>query len=86
AKSAPKEKGGAGVIKDHKDPQIEQLVGEIKALPQPNYEKHFHPDTQEKIHQNLMEFTKKQKNKHSIKDKLQPFILSMAGIAALLIV
>jgi hypothetical protein len=71
------------VRKENKNPQIDQLVNEIKALPKPDYEQHFNQSVQEKIHKNLMNVNRKLEKKKSIRNKLQPFFLSFAGIAVL---
>jgi hypothetical protein len=71
-------------VRNKKDPEIDRLEEEIKSMPEPDYEKHFNHEIQEKIHQNLMNNTMVQK-KRMIYRNVQPVILGMAGIAALLL-
>ncbi|MCA1054171.1 hypothetical protein LCM10_04165 [Rossellomorea aquimaris] len=72
--------------KENTNPQMDRLVAEIKALPEPDYEKHFDRFTQERIHQHLMDMTRKQKKRKTLTNKLQPIFLSIAGILVLMVI
>lgn len=72
-------------MKKTKDREIDHLVKEIQSLPEPDYEQHFNRETQERIHRNLMNLTITPEKRKTFKNVLQPLILGLAGIAALLL-
>jgi hypothetical protein len=74
------------VRKEYDNPQVDQLVSEIKAMPKPDYDQHFNRSVQEKIHKNLMDVSNKHEKRKSIRNKLQPLLLSLAGIAVLVMI
>jgi hypothetical protein len=65
--------------------EIEQLIKEIKSMPEPDYERHYNHETQEKIYQNIMSYSKKKSTRKKYRKIIQPFILSSVGLAALLL-
>lgn len=65
------------------DREMDQLVEEIKSMPEPDYEQHFNQDIQERMHRNLMNLTVTQKKRKTFRNIIQPLILGFAGIAAL---
>lgn len=64
---------------------LNQLVEEIKSLPEPDFEKEFDINKQNKIHRNLMNFTKNFELKKRRGDLVKSIIAGVAGITALIL-
>ncbi|OIU71698.1 hypothetical protein [Rossellomorea aquimaris] len=72
--------------KEYDNSQVYQLASEITEMPKPDYDRHFNQSVQEKIHKNLMDAAIKHEMKTSLRNKMQPLFLSLAGIAALVMI
>ncbi|MGD7054758.1 hypothetical protein [Sutcliffiella horikoshii] len=62
-----------------------QIVDEIKSLPKPDFEKEFDINRQNKIHENLMTFSRSIESRQRRGDATKRIVAGLAGIAALLL-
>ncbi len=62
-----------------------QLVDEIKSLPKPDFKKEFDINKQNKIHENLMTFSRSIESRRKRGDATKRIVAGLAGLAAILL-
>lgn len=65
--------------------RFKKLIDEIRSFPEPNYEKDFNKEKQEKIHTNLMKIAIKHERKKQKRVIVKKIMVGFGGLAAILL-
>jgi hypothetical protein len=67
------------------DDKLDNLLEEIRSLPEPDYSEHFNIEKQEEVHQNLIQFARNHESKKKSSQIVQRVSMGIAGMTVVML-